>query len=148
MAKALKTEKKSFKWYVLGAGGNSRFESMVHESGLEGYVVPVKATDNPFPYYLRADWLVVTSRTEAKPMTATEAQILGVPCIVTDYCSAKEQVNNGIDGIVTENSEDGIYEAVKKALEFPNLREKYAEVLKAKHFDQSNSLQRLYEIID
>lgn len=148
VAKALKSDGMSFKWYVLGAGGNSRFENMVHESGLEGYVVPVKATDNPFPYYLRADWLVVTSRTEAKPMTVTEAQILGVPCIVTDYCSAKEQVNNGIDGIIAENSENGIYEAIKKALESPHLREKYAEALKAKRFDQSDSLQRLYEIID
>lgn len=137
-----------FKWAVVGAGESERFLQMISDADLQDTVIPFKTTENPYPCYLRTDWLVLTSRTEAKPMTVTEAQILGVPCIVTEYSSASEQIENGVDGIITENSTDGIVSALKTALEQKTLREKYARALSLRQLGNTEELQKLYAIIE
>ena len=65
-------------------------------------------------------------------MTVTEAQILGVPCIVTDYSSAREQVCDGLDGIITENSTEGIVSALRRVMDDPTVRQGLTEALRGK----------------
>ena len=139
-----------FKWTVVGVGGDARVRALFENQGLEEFVTLVDTVDNPFPYYTRADWLVVTSRTEAKPMTVTEAQILGVPCIVTEYSSAREQVHCGEDGIITENTTEGIVSALRSVLDDNSIRGRFAEALKKKTVtaDADTVLGKLYSIID
>ncbi len=43
-------------------------------------------------------------------MAVTEALMLGVPALVTTYASAKEQIENGIDGVIIENTDDAVYD--------------------------------------
>ncbi len=136
-----------FKWAVVGAGESDQFLQMISDADLQDTVLPFKTTENPYPCYLRADWFVLTSRTEAKPMTVTEAQILGTPCIVTDYASATEQIENGINGIITENSTEGIITSLKSVLDNRELRKAYAHSLQSKGFDNTEELQKLYGII-
>lgn len=138
----------SFKWAVVGVGEDQRFSSMIAEKGLKGCVIPFAATENPYPFFLRSDWFVLTSRTEAKPMTVTEAQILGVPCIVTEYSSAAEQIKNGVDGIITENSLGGIISALKNALDKKELRGELASAIDSGRYDSEAELEKLYGMIE
>jgi len=136
-----------FTWAVVGGGSSEPFLKMLAERELEDIVLPIELTDNPYPYFLKADWLVVTSRTEAKPMTVTEAQILGKPCIVTEYSSANEQIENGVNGIITENTTDGIIRALKNALDDSNLRARLASAQHFPDYDGKEELEKLYRII-
>jgi len=38
---------------------------------------------------------------------------LGVPALVTAYASANEQIENGIDGVILENTDDAIYAGLR-----------------------------------
>lgn len=137
-----------FTWAVVGAGESARFAQMIEENGLSGVILPIATTENPYPCYTHADWFVLTSRTEAKPMTVTEAQILGTPCIVTEYPSAVEQIENGTDGIITENSTEGIVTALRQVLDQKELRSNYAAAIRSKQFDTKEEVNKLYELIE
>ena len=136
-----------FTWAVVGAGGYEQFLQMLKERDLQDCVLPFNVTENPYPCFIRADWFVLTSRTEAKPMTVTESMILGTPCIVTDYASATEQIENGINGIITENSTDGIITALKQVLDAKELRKAFTDSLQSRSYDNTEELQKLYGII-
>lgn len=67
------------------------------------------ASNNPYPYYKKADVFILTSQYEGKPIVVDEALSLKCPVIVTNYKSAREQVNENV-GAVIDNQDDSISE--------------------------------------
>ena len=99
------------KWYIIGDGPDRKeFEEMIIKNNLENYLFLLGQKDNPYPYIKRCDVYVMPSRYEGKPIAVTEAQILGLPVIVTNYSSASEQVMNEVDGLVVNNDDHSIYD--------------------------------------
>ena len=88
--------------------------------------------NNPFPYEVKCDVFFLPSRFEGKPISVTEAQILGVVPIVTDYSSAKEQISHMQDGIILDNNEEAIYYGVKNVLCNPNIITKLSKSMQVK----------------
>lgn len=73
--------------------------------------------ENPYPYVANADLFVCPSYQEGLSTAVTEAIILGVPVVSTDVSGAKEILGEHDEyGLVTDNSEEGLYEGVKKLL--------------------------------
>ena len=72
---------------------------------------------------VQADAFFLPSRYEGKPISVTEAQMLGVPPLVTAYESAYEQLRDGVDGLIFENSTAGILDGLRKVLAKPALLE-------------------------
>lgn len=108
MARLKKMTAVPIKWYVFGEGSDREgIEQLVRENGLEDSFLLMGARSNVYPYIKRADLFVLSSRYEGKPMCVTEAQILGCVPVVTEYGSAREQIQSGVDGIVCANSDDG-----------------------------------------
>lgn len=106
------------KWIVVGKGRDlDAFKKLVKEYGLEEIVYTVGMKKNPVPYMKKSDILFLPSRHEGKPMVVTEGFIMGLVPIVTSYTSAHEQIRDCIDGLIFENSEDGLYLGLKKFLE-------------------------------
>lgn len=63
---------------------------------------------------------------EGKPMAVTEAQMLGLVPLITRFSSADEVVDNNINGIICDNSENGILLGLNYAIENIELvRSKY-----------------------
>ncbi|MBP1745098.1 MAG: glycosyltransferase, partial [Firmicutes bacterium] len=117
------------------------------EEGLGEILVFEGHKDNPYPYMRHADVFVLTSRYEAQGMAVTESLIAGTPVIVTDYEEAFEFVQNGHNGIITVNSTDGVYAAVKDMLLH---REKLAplrEYISGQQFDNSLALQQFWSAV-
>jgi len=54
-------------------------------------------------------------------MAVTESFIMGLVPVVTAYTSANEQIRNGVDGLVFENSDEGLYEGLRHLLEHPQI---------------------------
>ena len=69
------------------------------------------------------------SRHEGKPISVEEAKILCKPILVTNYTSAREQLENGKLGVITEISERGIYAGLENFLKDEALRLQYSRVL-------------------
>lgn len=138
----------SFRWGLLGVTDSGEFHRLYSRYDLGDHVIPLGETDDPYPFFRCADVLAVTSRHEAKPMVVTEARLLGLPCIVTEYSSAREQVRDGIDGLVVENSEEGIFSGICRVLDDPSLLAAFAAELKSDHYDNSGSYRTLYALLD
>lgn len=115
-----------FVWYVVGEGSDrSILEKMINERGLQKYIVLTGVRINPYPFIKAADVLCMASRWEGMPSTVTEAKILGTPCVVTEYLSAREQIKQGIEGIIVRNDDS----AIEKGLEWClNNRQKLEEM--------------------
>ncbi|MBR3153307.1 MAG: glycosyltransferase [Clostridia bacterium] len=56
--------------------------------------------DNPYVYEKNADYLLCFSPYESWGNVITESKILGTPCVVNDFSSAREQIEDGVNGII------------------------------------------------
>ena len=112
-AKKLKENGRDFLWTIVGDGPDGeKLRAMIEENNLTEQVVMIGSRLNPLPFIQAADIYCMPSRYEGKPMVVTESMILGTPPFVTEYLSAHEQIQNGIDGIVTENGDDTMFAAL------------------------------------
>lgn len=113
----LKKEGFSFVWRIAGDGSSMKeAQEMRKEYSLEKEVVFLGNCENPYPYFKRADLLLVPSYNEAAPMVFGEAACLGLPVLTTDTASAKELVGERGLGIVCGNTEEEIKQALAKIL--------------------------------
>lgn len=146
--KKLKDEGYNVKWYVLGDGPDrEKLQSMIEENGLESDFIILGATDNPYPYFKHFDVFALPSRVEGKPMAITEAQMLGLVPVVTEYASANEQIENENTGIVVENNDDEIYYGIKRVLDNPNLLLSIRTNLKEINFSNEEVIKDIYKIL-
>lgn len=110
------------KWYIIGDGPDFlTLQKLVQAYGLEENIELLGPKINPYPYLKQMDVFFLPSVWEGKPMAVTEALLLGLPVMVTQYLSAPEQIQNGKDGIILENSEDGITIGLTRILENPDI---------------------------
>ena len=137
-----------FRWHIVGDGPDSGW--LREKSALEGVddiLFFEGHKDNPYPYMRHADVFVLTSRYEAQGMVVTESLITGTPVIVTDYEEAFEFVKNNENGIITVNSTDGVYAAVRDILLH---REKLApmrDYIASQEFDNSQALEQFWRAV-
>lgn len=105
----------NFAWYIIGDGKDYQsLMQMVKEFDLEDNIILLGEIINPHPYVKLMDAFILPSRFEGKPMAVTEALMLGIPAIVTHYQSAPEQVTDGVDGLIIDNSVEGIYNVLRE----------------------------------
>lgn len=76
---------------------------------------------NPYPYIKNADYFVLPTRSEAYPLVINEALALEKPIISTNVGGIPEMIDDGIDGILVNDNEEEIYEAMKKVFTQPEL---------------------------
>lgn len=107
-------------------------------------------TDNPYPSIKAADFYILSSRYEGFPTVLFEAITLKKNIIATDVSGVQEMLEKGKLGLIVANSEEGIYEGMKKALTQPEFFEQYQENLKdyKMPFNLENSVNKIMEIID
>lgn len=128
----LKKEGYSVKWYILGRGNAEEeraLSDLIERYRAEECISILGIRKNPYPYIKKADIYMQPSRHEGKPISVEEAKILCKPILVTNYTSAREQLENGNFGVITEISSDGIYSGLKILLDDEALRLQYLHVL-------------------
>ena len=112
----------NIKWLIIGDGRDmGKFRAMIEEYSLTEIIYPIGVRQNPIPYLKKADCFLLPSRHEGKPMVITESFIMGLVPVVTEYTSAREQIKDGVDGLVFDNNEEALYEGLKKVIENPQI---------------------------
>lgn len=106
--------------------------------------------ENPYQYLVMADWFISSSRYEGYSLVTQEAAILNIPIIATDCSGVRELLGeNGEYGIITEMSVHSIYEAMKKVIMQPFLRDKYSKLIEERkkiisYYDRMNAIEELF----
>lgn len=136
-------------WYVVGYGQlENELRKLITELGLENHFFLLGKKMNPYPYINACDIYVQPSRYEGKAVTIREAQILGKPVVITNFQTAKSQVKDGVDGLITAAGVDGIVEGLQKVIDNPVLREGLIKNTNSIDYGNENEVQKIYSLIN
>ena len=118
--------------YILGEGKDRKeIENYTKINNISDVFTFLGFQDNPYKYISRADLFVCSSRREGFSTAVSEALILGVPVISTNCSGAFELLGkNNEYGVVTDNSEDSLYDGIKNFLDVPDSMRLYREKAK------------------
>lgn len=138
---------------VLIVGDGYDFENvkkLKSDLGVSETAAMLGFTDNPYPYFKAADFYILSSRYEGYPTVLFEAITLKKNIIATDVSGVSEMLEDGKLGLITENSEEGIYQGMKLALTNPEHFKAYQDNLEHYEmpFNLKNSVDKIMEIID
>ena len=136
---------------IVGDGYDfENIKNLISELQITETVEMTGFTDNPYPAVKNADFYILSSRYEGFPTVLFEAVTLKKNIIATEVSGVREILENGKLGLIVENSEEGIYEGMKKALTHPESFDAYAETLKtySMPFTLENSVNSIVQIID
>ena len=136
---------------IIGDGFEfEKTQTQLNELGLQETVKMLGFRSNPYPYLKKADFYVMSSRHEGFPTIIAEALILNKPVVSTDVSGIKDLLQDGKLGLIMPNSEDGIYEGMKKFLTDRELVSRYENEIKTADlpFVLEKSVAQLQEIID
>lgn len=103
-------------FYVIGDGPEKEnLEMLIKENNVGNTFKLLGKKENPYPYIRNSDYFCLFSRFEGYGMVIEEAKILNKPVLITDT-AAKEAVQNYADYEIAENSEEGIFQVLKRIL--------------------------------
>ena len=90
---------------IVGEGEcRAALEAQIAKLSLQDKVILEGVQSNPFKYLANAEFLVLSSRTEAFPMVLIEALVLSCPVVATDCPTGpREIVIDGENGLLVEN---------------------------------------------
>ncbi len=132
IVKRLVDEKYRVHLYLLGVGSKqTELEHYVAENGLGSAVTFLGYQTNPYKYVSKCDLFVCASHSEGFSTAATEALIVGTPVVTTLVFGMKEMLGENDEyGVVTENSEEALYQGIKRLLGDSELLAHYKEKAK------------------
>lgn len=136
------------KWYIIGYGSDDNYiKEKISQEGMYDNVFILGRRDNPYPYIKACDWYVQPSKVEGKSITVREAQLLGKPVIVTNYPTAKSQINDGIDGVIVPLEINECWKVILEVLKDKNLKNVLANNLKFTKNIYLCEMRKIYSII-
>ena len=139
----------NIKWYIVGYGSDEElYKNLIEENNLNDSFILLGKKTNPYPYMKNCDLYAQPSRYEGKAVTISEAQILGKPVMLTNYATARSQVQEGVDGYITELSIEGIANGVEELYKNKRLRTLISNNCNNTDFTNVKELDKLYSAID
>jgi glycosyltransferase involved in cell wall biosynthesis len=135
------------KWNVLGDGNErEKLESLISSHGLNNHFNLLGIRENPYPYIKKADIYVQPSRYEGKSIAIDEAKILGKPIVVTNFKTAKDQIDNGVNGLIVGMSEEEISLGIETLLQDEDFKNNLVINLSQERLGTEEEINKVYEI--
>lgn len=112
-----KLNKEGYKFRVILVGEGTdteNYKKLTHDLKINN-IIFTGLKSNPYPYFKISDAFVFSSCYEGYGIVLNEARVLEIPLITTDVADAKDIIDGY--GILCENSENGVYQGMKKFLD-------------------------------
>ncbi len=142
----------NLKTYILGTGAEAEsLKKQIEDNHLSQSVTLLGYQTNPYKYVSKCDLFVCSSFSEGFSTAATEALIVGTPVCTVEVSGMKEMLGeNNEYGVVTENSEDALYEGIKKFIDNPQFLAHYREQAKerSKVFTTEETVNAVEEMLN
>ena len=122
---------------------------MIIQYDLENHIELLGAYTNPYNIESKCDIFFLPSRYEGKPMAVTEALMLGLVPLVSEYKSAHEQIKDKYDGIICENSDEGIFKGLEFVVKHLNLvLTELKENVKSTDYTNLDEFKRIEQLLN
>ena len=130
-------------WYIIGYGDDTLIRQQIHEAGMEQYVTLLGKRTNPYPYMKACDIYAQPSRYEGKSVTVREAQMLCKPVVITNYPTAKSQIQDGVDGVIVPMDNEGCAEGIAEFIQDKDLQNRIIAYLHTHDYGNEAEIQKL-----
>lgn len=148
--KKLKEERRDFELWILGSGDlENSFKEMVQEYNIEKNVRFLGFVKPPYAYMKCADLYLNTSEAEGYPLVICEALCLALPVVATNISGNYEILSDSKYGILTDETEESIYQGIKKVMDDMSLRKQYSQkaLERSAMFDVSATMSAIERIL-
>lgn len=151
VCKRLKDDGEHFSALIMGDGEEKEnIKKIIAETNLGDTVKILDFQTNPYKYIAHSDVYVCSSYAEGYSTAVSESVALNVPVITTECSGMREIFGENECGIICENSEDGLYNAMKKVLNDPLLLKKFSaeEKKRANDFSLNKRMKTIEDFIE
>lgn len=151
VCKRLKDDGELFSALIMGDGEEKEnIKKIIAETNLGDTVKILDFQTNPYKYIAHSDVYVCSSYAEGYSTAVSESVALNVPVITTECSGMREIFGENECGIICENSEDGLYNAMKKVLNDPSLLKKFSaeEKKRANDFSLKKRMKAIEDFIE
>lgn len=134
--------------FILGDGPlKGELEKWCSEHGISSSVTFLGYQTNPYKYLAKCDLFVCSSHSEGFSTAATEALIVGVPVCSVEVSGMQEMLGeNNEYGVITDNNEEALYEAIQSLVDNPELLAHYK--IKAKERGDDFTMSKTVKAVE
>jgi glycosyltransferase involved in cell wall biosynthesis len=148
-AAILKQQGLNFIWYIIGEGAErTALEQAITKNDLEKHVVLLGIKENPYPYIRLTTIFVQPSRYEGKSIALDEAKLLHKPIVVTNFTTAKDQINHLKNGIICEMDANSLADALTSLLQNESLQNELSLYLSKESLGSEDEIDKFYTIVN
>lgn len=135
-------------WYLIGFGPDEQLiRQKISEAHMEDHVILLGKRENPYPCIKACDLYVQPSRYEGKAVSVREAQMLGKPVLITRYASSKDQLEDGVDGVIVPMDNERCAEGIAALLRDPERMKQLSQTCKSRDYSNRQEVEKLYRIV-
>lgn len=137
----------SVKWYIIGYGTDEALvKQKIAEAGMQDRVILLGKKENPYPYFKECDFYVQPSRYEGNAVTVNEALILAKKVAIADYATAHSQIDDGVNGIIVPQDNEGCAKALSDFIGNKELQDKILENVINSDFSKAEEFNKIIRI--
>lgn len=145
----LKKQGLNFVWYIIGEGAErTALEQAITKNGLEKHVVLLGIKENPYPYIKQTTIFVQPSRYEGKSIALDEAKLLHKPIVVTNFTTAKDQIEHMKNGIICEMDAESLANALAGLLQNESLQKDFSLHLSKDSLGSEAEIITFYQLVN
>lgn len=147
LARKLKDKSFDIDFWLIGTGYlENELKRLALQLGVEKMVRFWGFQTNPYPYMKNADIFLSTSMTEGYPLVICEAICLGKPIVATNVTGPKEILGNSEYGLLCNEDDESIFNAVYGMIQKNSCREFYAQkaMERSSIFEINNAVNKIY----
>ena len=133
-----KLRDKGYRFYLNILGDGPERENLIQQINalnLQNVIELKGFTDNPYPWINSADIILCSSLYEGLSTIVLESLILGKPVVSTPCGGMKELLGDSDYGLITDDTEDGLYKGIRTIIDSPELEKKYADAARNRGYD-------------
>lgn len=139
------------KTIILGKGSEEdNLKSLIRDLGVNDSVKLMGYQSNPHKYVSKCNLFVCSSFSEGFSTAATEALIVGTPVCTVEVSGMRELLGfNNEYGVVTQNSENDLYDGIKALIDNPELYTHYKKqaIIRGKDFSTTKTVKAVEDML-
>ena len=104
--------------------------------------------DNPYKEIKNSDLFILPSKFEAFGLVVLESMILHVPVLATKTAATESLIDDGYNGMIVENSAEGIYNCLKYLIQNRNKIQEFKDNLADYCYNPSNPINNIINTLE